>query len=85
MDEHFHLLRPEILWALLGCPLVALALWYQTLQQGDWSRVIDPELSPLLATRSAPDSGRCEFGCRHCCWPSSSPQRDPAFNAWTCL
>lgn len=48
MDENFHLLRPELLWALLGCPLVALALWHRRAQQGDWSRVIEPELLSYL-------------------------------------
>ena len=44
MIDGFHLLRPEILWALLLCPLVALALWYRHVQKGDWSKAIDADL-----------------------------------------
>ena len=58
MDEHFHLLRPELLWALLGCPLVALALWHRRSQQGDWSRVIDPELLHYLLPDQRQTAGR---------------------------
>ena len=48
MVDGFHLLRPELLWALGACPLVALALWYHRAHQGDWSRVIDADLLPFL-------------------------------------
>ena len=48
MIDGFHLLRPELLWGLALCPLVALALWYRRIHQGDWTRVIDPELLPHL-------------------------------------
>jgi Ca-activated chloride channel family protein len=43
-----HVLRPELLWGLLICPLLALALWHRRTRQGDWSRAIDPELLPYL-------------------------------------
>ncbi len=46
--DGFHLLRPDLLWALLACPLVALALWYRRVHQGDWTKVIDAELLPHL-------------------------------------
>ena len=48
MGDGFHLLRPEFLWGLLICPLLALALWHRRIRQGDWSRAIDPELLPYL-------------------------------------
>ena len=48
MVDGFHLLRPEFLWGLLICPLLALALWHRRTRQGDWSRAIDPELLPYL-------------------------------------
>jgi len=48
MIDGFHLLRPDLLWALLACPLVALALWYRRAHQGDWTKVIDAELLPYL-------------------------------------
>ena len=48
MIDGFHLLRPDLLWALLACPLVALALWYRRVHQGDWTKVIDAELLPYL-------------------------------------
>ncbi len=48
MVDGFHLLRPEFLWGLLICPLLAFALWHRRTQQGDWSRAIDPELLPYL-------------------------------------
>lgn len=48
MIDGFHLLRPDLLWGLLACPLVALALWYRRVHQGDWTRVIDAELLPYL-------------------------------------
>ena len=44
MIDGFHLLRPELLWSLLLCPVVALALWYRRIQKGDWSKAIDAEL-----------------------------------------
>ena len=44
MIDGFYLLRPELLWALLLCPLVALALWYRHIQKGDWSKAIDADL-----------------------------------------
>ena len=44
MIDGFHLLRPELLWALPICPLVALALWYRHIQKGDWSKAIDANL-----------------------------------------
>ena len=53
MVDGFHLLRPELLWGLLICPLLALALWHRRTRQGDWSRAIDPELLPYLM----PDHG----------------------------
>ena len=48
MIDGFHVLRPEWLWGLLICPLLALALWHRRTRQGDWSRAIDPELLPYL-------------------------------------
>ena len=48
MVDGFHLLRPELLWGLLICPLLAVALWHRRTRQGDWSRAIDPELLPYL-------------------------------------
>ncbi len=48
MIDGFHLLRPEFLWGLLICPVLAFALWHRRAQQGDWSRAIDPELLPYL-------------------------------------
>ena len=48
MIDGFHLLRPDLLWALLACPLVALALWYRHVHQGDWTKIIDTELLPYL-------------------------------------
>jgi len=48
MVDGFHLLRPELLWALGICPVVALALWFRRAHQGDWSRVIDSDLLPFL-------------------------------------
>ena len=48
MIDGFHLLRPELLWALTACPLVALALWYRRVHQGDWTKVIDADLLPFL-------------------------------------
>jgi len=48
MVDGFHLLRPELLWALGICPVVALALWFRRAHQGDWSRVIDADLLPFL-------------------------------------
>jgi Ca-activated chloride channel family protein len=48
MIDGFHLLRPELLWGLTACPLVALALWYRRIHQGDWTKVIDAELLPFL-------------------------------------
>ena len=48
MVDGFHLLRPELLWGLLTCPLLAVALWHRRTRQGDWSRAIDPELLPYL-------------------------------------
>lgn len=48
MIDGFHLLRPDLLWGLLACPLVALALWYRRVHQGDWTKVIDAELLPYL-------------------------------------
>ena len=48
MIDGFHVLRPELLWGLLICPLLALALWHRRTRQGDWSRAIDPELLPYL-------------------------------------
>ena len=44
MIDGFHLLRPEALWLLALCPFLGLALWYRRAQQGDWTRVIAPEL-----------------------------------------
>ncbi len=43
-----HILRPEILWLLLPAVLLALLLWQIRQRAGDWSRVIDPQLLPLL-------------------------------------
>ena len=48
MIDGFHLLRPELLWALTACPLVALALWHRRVHQGDWTKVIDADLLPFL-------------------------------------
>ena len=48
MVDGFHLLRPELLWGLLICPLLAVALWHRRTRQGDWSRAIDPALLPYL-------------------------------------
>lgn len=48
MVDGFHLLRPELLWAVATCPVVALALWYRRAHQGDWTRVIDADLLPYL-------------------------------------
>ena len=48
MVDGVHLLRPELLWGLLICPLLAVALWHRRTRQGDWSRAIDPELLPYL-------------------------------------
>ncbi len=48
MVDGFHLLRPELLWGLLICPVLAVALWRRRARQGDWSRAIDPELLPYL-------------------------------------
>lgn len=48
MVDGFHLLRPEFLWGLLICPLLAFALWHRRARQGDWGRAIDPELLPYL-------------------------------------
>lgn len=48
MIDGFHLLRPELLWGLTACPLVALALWYRRIHQGDWTKVIDADLLPFL-------------------------------------
>ena len=48
MADGFHLLRPDLLWMLGICPVIALALWYRRAHQGDWSRVIDAELLPYL-------------------------------------
>ena len=48
MVDGFHLLRPELLWALGICPVVSLALWFRRAHQGDWSRVIDADLLPFL-------------------------------------
>ena len=48
MIDGFHLLRPELLWGLTTCPLVALALWYRRIHQGDWTKVIDADLLPFL-------------------------------------
>ena len=48
MVDGFHLLRPELLWGLGICPVVALALWFRRAHQGDWSRVIDADLLPFL-------------------------------------
>ena len=48
MADGFHLLRPELLWGLLICPLLAAALWHRRTRRGDWSRAIDPELLPYL-------------------------------------
>ena len=48
MIDGFHLLRPELLWALTACPIVALALWYRRVHQGDWTKVIDADLLPFL-------------------------------------
>ena len=56
MVDGFHLLRPDLLWALGACPVVALALWYRRAHQGDWSRVIDADLLPFLL----PDQKRSE-------------------------
>jgi hypothetical protein len=33
MVDGFHLLRPDLLWALGACPVVALALWYRRAHQ----------------------------------------------------
>ena len=48
MVDGVYLLRPELLWGLLICPLLAVALWHRRTRQGDWSRAIDPELLPYL-------------------------------------
>ena len=48
MIDGFHLLRPDLLWVLLACPLIALALWYRRVHEGDWTKVIDAELLPYL-------------------------------------
>mgnify|MGYP001160208549 CR=1 FL=1 len=48
MVDGFHLLRPELLWGLLICPLLVVALWHRRTRQGDWGRAIDPELLPYL-------------------------------------
>jgi len=48
MIDGVHILRPELLWMLAACPLVAAALWYRRSHQGDWSKVIDAELLSYL-------------------------------------
>ena len=48
MVDGFHLLRPELLWGLLICPLLVVALWHRRTRKGDWGRAIDPELLPYL-------------------------------------
>ena len=74
MGEHmidgFHLLRPDLLWALLACPLVALALWYRRVHQGDWTKVIDAELLPTYCRISAVKRSARASGYRPFCWHS---------------
>ena len=48
MIDGVHILRPELLWMLAACPLVAATLWYRRSHQGDWSKVIDAELLSYL-------------------------------------
>ena len=70
MIDGFHLLRPDLLWALLACPLVALALWYRRVHQGDWTKVIDAELLPYLCRISAVKPSAHGSGYRLSCWHS---------------
>ena len=58
MIDGFHLLRPDLLWALLACPLVALALWYRRVHQGDWTKV-NPWRAPGTAGMGNPDFQPC--------------------------
>ena len=58
MVDGFHLLRPELLWGLLACPIFALALWYRRVNQGDWTRVIDAELLQHLIPQDTRDAER---------------------------
>ncbi len=44
MIDGFHLLRPDALWLLLICPLIAWSLWNRRIEQGDWREVIEPNL-----------------------------------------
>ncbi len=44
MIDGFHLLRPDALWLLLICPLIAWSLWNRRIEQGDWGEVIEPHL-----------------------------------------
>lgn len=58
MVDGFHLLRPEFLWGLLICPLLAFALWHRRARRGDWGRAIDPELLPYLMPEHSDKSRR---------------------------
>lgn len=46
--EHFHLLRPAWLWALLPLALLLLLLWRGRSRGGIWRRSVDPHLLPHL-------------------------------------
>ncbi len=47
-----HLLRPELLWLLLPSALLIIGLGFARSRAGDWSKVIAPELLPLLLGES---------------------------------
>ena len=52
----WHLMRPEWLWCLLPAALLALLLWRQGRQRGNWASVITPELLRHLVGDSASGS-----------------------------
>ena len=55
--DHFHFLRP--LWLLALPPLMGLAWWLsrRTTADGDWGRLIDPDLLPGLRLDAAGGNG----------------------------
>jgi Ca-activated chloride channel family protein len=50
---NFHFLRPHWLMLLLPCLLLGLLLWRHRGREGNWSRVVAPELLPHLISSDA--------------------------------
>ena len=72
MNETFHFLRPEWLWALAGIPLLAVAARRRARAAGAWRRACDPELLPHLLETRVQAGARWALPALVLCWGATT-------------